>query len=144
MEVINERAALLSNAEVFSLLETLKSDLKESKYSQRLNKNEKEKGKERLNTIVYETFKYLEEMPCASQSEESIKNFLIAIAPYELTKAEKLQLLNLQPKSLVEIQLLIEECEERFTEDQMNDILNVVAETLSSSTENEEGSYEEN
>lgn len=45
--------------QVFSLLETLKFDLKESKYSQRLNKmtnqmSEKEKGIQRLNTIVYE------------------------------------------------------------------------------------------
>ncbi|XP_035222413.1 DNA-directed RNA polymerase III subunit RPC9-like [Stegodyphus dumicola] len=45
-------------------------------------------------------------------------------------RGEKLQLLNLRPSSLVEIQLLIEESEERFTEDQMNEILAVVTETL--------------
>ncbi|KFM81772.1 DNA-directed RNA polymerase III subunit RPC9, partial [Stegodyphus mimosarum] len=136
MEVINERAALLCNAEVLAILENSKSDLKGSKYGvqsgNEKNKqlSSKEKGLQRLNTIVYETIKYLEETPCATQTPEAIRNFLTAINAYSLTKGEKLQLLNLRPSSLVEIQLLIEESEERFTEDQMNEILAVVTETL--------------
>ncbi|GFR26057.1 DNA-directed RNA polymerase III subunit RPC9 [Trichonephila clavata] len=91
MEVIKDNAALLSNIEVLTLLENLKSDLKRPKYSVQINEmkgqlSEKEKSLQRLNTIVYEAVKYLEEMPSATQSPESVKNFLTAIAPYSLTK----------------------------------------------------------
>ncbi|KAG8196763.1 hypothetical protein JTE90_014496 [Oedothorax gibbosus] len=153
MEVIKESAALLSNTEVLSLLEELKTELKGSKYTQHLkvkeDPSEKEKGLQRLNTIVYETFKYLEEMPCATQTPKSVETFLNAIAPYGLTKGEKLQLLNMRPTSLVEIQLLIEESEERFDEDKLNEILIIVSTTLPPAPETDskppsEADYEEN
>ncbi|GBN12495.1 DNA-directed RNA polymerase III subunit RPC9 [Araneus ventricosus] len=152
MEVIKDNAALLSNTEVLALLENLKSDLKGPKYSVRLTEgqlSDKEKALQRLNTVVYETVKYLEEMPCATQTPESVRNFLTAIQPYSLTKAEKLQLLNMRPTSLVEIQLLIEESEERFNEDQMNEILAAIAETLPPAPESDskppsEADFEEN
>ncbi|XP_054720611.1 LOW QUALITY PROTEIN: DNA-directed RNA polymerase III subunit RPC9-like [Uloborus diversus] len=152
---LNENAALLSNTEVLMILENLKADLKGSKYGLQ-NANEgpnnlvkKEKGLQRLNTIVYETVKYLEEMPCATQNAESVQTFLTAISAYSLTKGEKLQLLNLRPTSLVEVQLLIEESEERFTEDQMNEILAVISDTLPPAPNSEsqapsEADYDEN
>ncbi|GFT17294.1 DNA-directed RNA polymerase III subunit RPC9 [Nephila pilipes] len=150
MEVIKDNAALLSNIEVLTLLDSMKRP----KYSVQMNEmkeqlSEKEKSLQRFNTIVYETVKYIEEMPCATQTPESVKNFLKAIAPYSLTKAEKLQLLNMRPTSLVEIQLLIEESEERFNEDQMNEILRVVSATLppgpeADSKPSSEVDYEEN
>ncbi|GIY94021.1 DNA-directed RNA polymerase III subunit RPC9, partial [Caerostris extrusa] len=140
------------NREVLTLLENLKSDLKGPKYSVKMNAmkelSEREKRLQGLNTIVYETVKYLEETPCATQTPECIKDFLKAIEPYGLTN-RKLQLLNTRPTSLVEIQLLIEESEERFTEEMVNEILNVIATTLppgpgSDSKTPSEVDYEEN
>ena len=42
------------------------------------------------------------------------------------TRAEKLQLLNIRPQHPVDIQVLIEELEERFNETEINDILVII------------------
>lgn len=121
MEVVNENAALLSNQEVFTLLKDIQSGKghKKPNYQQ-----------QNLATVCYETVKYLEKKPCEFQTPEIVQQFIKRLQPYNLTKAEKLQLLNLRPTSAVEIQLLIEESEERLTEEQTEEILNIVEECL--------------
>ncbi|CAO3575841.1 unnamed protein product [Absidia cylindrospora] len=49
---------------------------------------------------------------------------------YSLTLGEKVQVLNLRPKSAVEIYLLIEECEERFSEEDLDNMLSIILTTL--------------
>ncbi|XP_054703514.1 DNA-directed RNA polymerase III subunit RPC9 isoform X3 [Grus americana] len=92
-------AALLSNFEVFQLLTDLKQQRKES------GKNKQSSGQQNLNTIMYETLKYISKTPCRYQSPETVRDFLIAMKGHKLTKAEKLQLLNHRPVTAVEIQL---------------------------------------
>jgi hypothetical protein len=41
-----------------------------------------------------------------TQTTEQVQAFLQAVSVFELTKAEKLQILNLRPKSTVEIYLV--------------------------------------
>ncbi|XP_020619842.1 DNA-directed RNA polymerase III subunit RPC9-like [Orbicella faveolata] len=125
MEVINEKAAMLSNYEVFQLLQ------------ETVNQNKGDKSKKRqkhlvnLSTICYEAQKHLEKTPCKSQSPEIIEEFLKAIQPFNLTRVEKLQLLNLRPTTPVEIQLIIEDSEERLKTDQeIEELLNVIATKL--------------
>ena len=48
-----------------------------------------------------------------------------------LTKIEKLQLINQKPSSAVELQYIIEDSEERFTLEQMDDLLEFVITSLS-------------
>lgn len=119
MEVINKNGALLSNAEVYKLLKEIKE-------------KEKLKYLKNLATVSYEAIKYLEESPAAHQNEESIRHYLETIKDhgFQLTKAEKLQILNQRPTTVVEFQLLIEECEERFSEEAINSILDIVQRTL--------------
>ncbi|KAM7139666.1 DNA-directed RNA polymerase III subunit RPC9 isoform 2-T2 [Macrochelys suwanniensis] len=97
-------AALLSNFEVFQLLTDLKQQRKDS------GKHKQSSGQQNLNTIMYETLKYISKTPCRFQSPEIVRDFLIAMKGHKLTKAEKLQLLNHRPMSAVEIQLEDKDC----------------------------------
>jgi len=116
MEVINENAATLSNSEVYHLLEA-------EKLIEHKNVN--------TATIAYEAIKYLEKTPSRHQRNENIRNFMSALEPYDFTKAEKLQLLNLRPTSIVEIQLIIEELDERLkTEEELNKLVEIIQEKL--------------
>ncbi|XP_029674389.1 DNA-directed RNA polymerase III subunit RPC9 [Formica exsecta] len=104
---------LLSNYEVLDILRNTKSHKKQKP--------------NQLATITYQTIKYLESMPCKTQNPEKIKEFLKAMEPFKLTKAEKLALLNLCPTRPIEIQLLIEESEERLSEEELETVLQIVA-----------------
>ena len=122
MEVKNECAATLSNYEVYSLL----NDIQNGKNGQK----KPNKFLTNLATICFSTLKHLEKTPCKDQSDETVAKFLQALQPYNLTKAEKLQLLNHRPATAVEIQLIIEESEERLTEEQTEEIIQLMNQLL--------------
>jgi len=143
MEVINQRAALLSNYEVLTLLRELESDhLARTKTALRIKKEEEQSGMkihapqeeicENLRTIEVEAIQYLsaDYQPTVSQSEAGIAQLTRSLSAYELTKAEKLQIVNLAPTEPVELYVIVEELEERLGE-QMDDILNLVKSSLS-------------
>ncbi|XGW12629.1 hypothetical protein V3C99_013361, partial [Haemonchus contortus] len=124
MEVLNKQVTLLTNYEVLDLLNKVKKE--EDKKS----KNDRSKH---LSTILYETTKYLKKTPAADQSVEAIEKLIVDVAPYKLTAAETLQLINLRPSTTTEIQLLIEESEERIkTEEKLESLVNVVTDCLPS------------
>ncbi|XP_019872196.1 DNA-directed RNA polymerase III subunit RPC9 [Aethina tumida] len=112
MEIINSNCATLSNFEIMVHLQRIKDG--------------KKKHKGQLATITYETLRYLENTQCKDQEPESIKNCLKALEPYSLTKTEKLMLINTPPTTALEIQLMIEESEERLTEQQVEEILQII------------------
>ncbi|KAB7496388.1 DNA-directed RNA polymerase III subunit RPC9 [Armadillidium nasatum] len=80
----------------------------------------------------YEVEKYLEGTPCRYQNPEVIQNFLTILPQkgFKFTKAEKLQLVNLRPVTPVEIQLIVEDSEERITEDQIDELISLIKEHL--------------
>ena len=120
MEVLNERAAMISNYEVFALLQ--------EKMEESNKKQNRKNRQENLATISYEVMKYLEKTPCKLQNEDVIRQFLLDVAPFNLTKGEKLQLLNLRPRTPVEIQLIVEESEERLrTDEELEQLIEIVA-----------------
>jgi len=123
MEIVDADSAVLSNFEVLSYLREEKNER-----SQKQNKN-----KDRLLTLILETIKHIENTPTSLQEEVHVKNFVETLQNLcteeniLLSKNEFIQLLNLRPKSAVEIQLIIDNSEERLTEDQVDKILDIVS-----------------
>lgn len=113
MEIINSSSAMLSNYEVFTHLQKIKES--------------KKKHRGQLATITYETLHYLEETPCKDQTPQSISECLKALEPFNLNKTEKLMFINNPPTSALEIQLMVEESEERLTEEQVQKILEILS-----------------
>ncbi|TEB39978.1 hypothetical protein FA13DRAFT_43680 [Coprinellus micaceus] len=130
MEVVNPRSALLSNYEVLTLLRELEADhLTRSKAMQRIKKEEEANGtlvpghnttvvetSENLRTVEVEAIQYLgaDYLPTSGQTAEGITKMVKALEPYELTKAEKLQIVNLAPTTPVELYVIVEELEDRL------------------------------
>jgi len=147
MVVLNARSALLSNHEVLTLLQELDSDhLARTKTAIRIKKEEDSSGNvigragydpttddvsENLSTVEVEAIQYLgaDYQPTISQTSAGITKLVKDLAPFELTKAEKLQVVNLAPTEPVELYVIIEELEDRLG-DRMDDILTVVRASL--------------
>ncbi|XP_034246283.1 DNA-directed RNA polymerase III subunit RPC9 [Thrips palmi] len=128
METINPNSAMLSNFEVLSLLQELNAEQKKRRVA-RFSP---------LATIIYEATRYLEDTPCKHQSADQVRNFLTALKEFKLTKAEKLMLLNNPPTTALEVQVMVEESEERFSEDEVERLLQIVQETLTTPSKDED------
>jgi len=134
MEVIDTCDALPCNAEVLQFLRETRGKLatKRAKDSS---------GQAKAATVVLETLNYLEKTPAATLSKnietEKLNEFFDAIEKFNLKPPEKLQLLNHCPKSAVEIQLLVEDSEERLSESDVDEILNFVKIHLLGETEDD-------
>jgi hypothetical protein len=73
-----------------------------------------------------QTLRYLENTPCSQQTPEAIQQCLKDLEAFNLNKNEKLMLINSPPIMALEIQLMIEESEERLTEEQVEQILQIM------------------
>ncbi|KAL3995517.1 RNA polymerase Rpb4 family protein [Acanthocheilonema viteae] len=124
MEVLDSRHTVITNAEVLRLLQNRRKQQNE------LPKDQRSKI---LGTVIYETSKYLQGTPAVTQKNADIEKFIRAAAPFKLTAVEILQLINLRPITAVEIQLIVEECEERLNEEQVESLLAIIQENLSES-----------
>ncbi|KAI8126770.1 DNA-directed RNA polymerase III subunit RPC9 [Lucilia cuprina] len=85
----------------------------------------KKYGLRNLATIAYETLQFLEDSPSKHQSREAIVSFINDMQPYKLTTNECLMMVNDPPSSALHIQLLIEDSEERLTEEQVSQIIEI-------------------
>ncbi|KAL9695360.1 hypothetical protein quinque_014645 [Culex quinquefasciatus] len=114
MEIVNPNAAILTNFEVMATLKGMKSSKK--KY-----------GLRNLATITYETVQFLEGTSCKDQTAESVVEFLKAMKQFNLTKNECLMMVNDPPASALHIQIMIEDSDERLTDEQVAKIIEYAA-----------------
>jgi len=148
MEVINSRAYLLSNFEVLSLLRELEAEqLAETRAALTVKKERSENGQinlagmasepptpevcENLRTVEFEAIAHLSApfQPVNRQTPQGIRKLTKALAPYGLTKGEKLQIINLAPSQPVELYVIVEEFEDRLS-DKMDEIMTLVKDSL--------------
>ncbi|XP_022739123.1 DNA-directed RNA polymerase III subunit RPC9-like [Durio zibethinus] len=74
-------------------------------------------------------YDYLVESAACNQTKEHVNEFLERCKKYKLAKAEVLNIINLRPSALVEIDPIIEQSEKRFG-DQLEELVNLVVEVL--------------
>lgn len=122
MEVIDECSSIISNREVLDLLQSTSG-----------NKHTN------LATILYETTSYLESSPASGFSMSNLAEFLDVIKErkYSLTKLEKIQIANLKPQNETELHLIIDNIEEKLTEEQRNDLLMLIQSYLTANENNQ-------
>ncbi|GAA5901382.1 hypothetical protein JCM6882_007762 [Rhodosporidiobolus microsporus] len=151
METLNERAGFLCNHEVLALLR----QQRDARAQQIKHLTDSKKGKERdgseftardeieriqpqdLHTVTFEALSYLEEPvhPMRRQTTESVGKLLDELEELDLTKAERLQLVNLAPTSIVELHVCIEDIGERFPTDASQEhLLSLIKSHLSSTS----------
>ncbi len=140
MEIVDACDALPCNAEVLQFLRENRSKL--------AGKSSKDKGQAKAATVVLETLNYLEKTPAGNLvdkiSSVKLNDFMTDTSKYNLTDSERLQILNHCPKSAVEIQLLVEDSEERLSETEVNELLSMIKVQILEEDEEEEEDADDN
>ncbi|KAI8920755.1 RNA polymerase Rpb4-domain-containing protein [Powellomyces hirtus] len=120
---------LVSNSEVLTFLTELQTDREQNvpvvNPGAPLESNLKD-----LYEIESEVVTFLRGTPCAEQDEAVIKAFMEALRKYDLTKGEKLMLLNLRPKSIAELNPMVEDLDNRLREEEQEALVALICELL--------------
>ncbi|CAE6538196.1 unnamed protein product [Rhizoctonia solani] len=151
VQVVSKNSALLSNYEVLALLRDLESDQLAKARSHLAAKKEEEGAAsnghpvppvagnpiqdevpQNLRTIEVELISHLKDMyPLMQrQNDTAIRNLTRSLGKFTLTKSEKLQIVNLAPRQLVELYVIVENLEERFTDDELTEMLQLVEQSF--------------
>ena len=80
-----------------------------------------------LTAVRDAVHRHLEPSPCAAQTEEQVADFIERTRGLGLTTAELLQCINRRPTLLVELYLIIDECEQRLDKAAISRLLANVA-----------------
>uniref|UniRef100_A0A1B6L291 DNA-directed RNA polymerase III subunit RPC9 n=1 Tax=Graphocephala atropunctata TaxID=36148 RepID=A0A1B6L291_9HEMI len=122
MEVKNINAASLCNHEVLHLLNILKEEPQEQNAPPNSH----------LATIYYETSHFLQDGGFGDQTSGMVSNMLLALKefPVALTKEEKLMIINYPPTTNLQLSLIVRDADERMTEEQMQELLELIKKHL--------------
>lgn len=120
MKVLKARDEFLSNYEVLRHLKGIQkkngwvfsdTDKKDPK------KRHRDFGGVNLEMVVKDSLQYLESSPCNDIGPiDKFRELVVFLNQFELMKAEKLQIVNTLPRSMVLLYALVEECDQRFSE----------------------------
>eukprot|EP00199_Chlamydomonas_sp_CCMP681_P004805 CAMPEP_0119106998 /NCGR_PEP_ID=MMETSP1180-20130426/7891_1 /TAXON_ID=3052 ORGANISM="Chlamydomonas cf sp, Strain CCMP681" /NCGR_SAMPLE_ID=MMETSP1180 /ASSEMBLY_ACC=CAM_ASM_000741 /LENGTH=111 /DNA_ID=CAMNT_0007092419 /DNA_START=73 /DNA_END=408 /DNA_ORIENTATION=- len=104
--------ALITNSEVLQVLKDRGADLQ---------LGGRAVGSEKL------AHAYLENNSAGIRHAAALREFIDMLKPFNLTRTEALSIINTCPTSMVEVFLLVDRCDTRLTEEQMEAILDLVA-----------------
>ncbi|KAK7395646.1 hypothetical protein VNO78_16211 [Psophocarpus tetragonolobus] len=80
----------------------------------------------------YKVYDYLVNTAASVQTRENINEFVTSAKQHDLAKAEVLNIINIRPAAEVEIFPILENCEDRFPDDEVSEIVELVKKTLPS------------
>lgn len=154
MHIVSERDAFMSDYETLHFFLDLQRQHKWNKPHDKHSHNKHSYYHPELQSITNDTIKYLcqysetveqgeqeeleeERMKSGSQSDknplllrmddEKFAQLLHKLNNFTLYKAEKLQIVNQLPNNMVHLYSIVEECDTRFNESQVTEILEIVA-----------------
>lgn len=156
MRVIKARDAFFSDYEALQFLSNIQKknlwDDESLNELARINKNKKGRFQKRpynhpvLQGIVNDTLSYLtisktvsaeedeseeakqqRKAPITKMNDESFIELMNKLDAFDLYKIEKLQIVNQLPTNMVYLFSIVEECDSRFTEDQIDEILEIIS-----------------
>eukprot|EP01138_Halocafeteria_seosinensis_P006343 gb/GECG01006484.1/.p1 GENE.gb/GECG01006484.1/~~gb/GECG01006484.1/.p1 ORF type:complete len:149 (+),score=16.95 gb/GECG01006484.1/:1-447(+) len=132
MQVKEASPVLMTNTEVLEMLYK-RSDRRKQSHKE-ISPSAMGPSLEHLEWIEEHTMEYLREQDCDCQSRESVARTLEALKRHDtlkdLTDGEKLQVVNHAAHSELDAHLIIEKCAERFSEQDINDLIQIVAQNL--------------
>ncbi|RYP26216.1 hypothetical protein DL768_011781 [Monosporascus sp. mg162] len=128
MKILESQNAVLTNLEVYEFLSAQAKEYQE----------QKRRGPGNQETLRKELLQYFEAFP--SPLSQKPLPFDAAVIPallqrlraYQITKGEFVMIFNMRPTNIPTLNAVIEDMEERFTQDEQEDIVNGIAEVLGS------------
>ncbi|EXU99507.1 RNA polymerase Rpb4 [Metarhizium robertsii] len=126
MKILESQSAVLSNYEVYQHLTDQRDRYKQKKH----------RGPPNLETVVREMLQYLRTAPSPlsqkplTYTPEAIAQIIEKLSPYELSKGEMVMILNLRPASIAALNTVIEDMTERYSDEQQEEMVGIVADVL--------------
>ncbi|KAK8814782.1 hypothetical protein WA556_006821, partial [Blastocystis sp. ATCC 50177/Nand II] len=120
---ISKDISLITNAEVLHCLQ----ESGEEKHKSRCDE---------YNWVRRTVTRYLEMTPAGHLTQEKMETFLGRLQEFEqrnnikFTPNEKMQMMNIVPVQPVDVHIIVEECPERMTDDQVDELISIVTSTL--------------
>eukprot|EP00026_Physarum_polycephalum_P018237 Phypoly_transcript_19753.p1 GENE.Phypoly_transcript_19753~~Phypoly_transcript_19753.p1 ORF type:complete len:136 (+),score=28.82 Phypoly_transcript_19753:71-478(+) len=115
MNVKQANAGLVTNFEVYTQVHTRKGTTEMGEYVM--------KFKEKVHT-------YLSTTPAVLETTEGVTECFKYLDKFELTKAEKLQVVNLAPNTDVDVHAIIEDCPERIPAEGVEELIYEIQQKL--------------
>ena len=136
--VVNERDSVLTNFEVAALLTAQQQQRDEEEAALPLPGARRGElagtaawtSQQSAAVVAEQVMGYLEVQGSTTQTQENIMAFMEAVKPFELTRMETQACINTPPSSIVEVHLLVEECEERLDQGRVRELLVLCHRTL--------------
>lgn len=144
MKVLELRSAFFSDYETLQFLSKLQRQHHWDDESQEIAKGKRMKSHRpynhpELQAITADTIAYLSadkglpqeegtvtRSPLCSLNDERFTELVRGLNQFDLFQAEKLQIVNQLPSTLVHLYAVVEECDSRFTEDQQQQLLELI------------------